>query len=105
VKITKTRLTLLALANLTLPIASQAATESDAMKACAAAFVQKLEESRQTKLRMKVGEDFAKSDLVLIQRSTMFRMTAYEADGKNTYAKAECYVTPNARVTAIRNVF
>ena len=106
-KFANTRLKLLALSVTTLPVASQAATEADGLEACASAFVEKLEDTRQTRLVMRIADDAAGKTSYspsLDRLWTKFELTAYGAGEKQVYARADCYVNAQAEVTSIRNV-
>jgi len=102
-KIRKSLLIASAIPVLSLPIASQAATDKDAMEACSQALVEHIEETRGTVVKLKIANlDAARS--MRLDGSLIYHLDARVTDSNEVVARADCVVNRYARVKDLRTL-
>ena len=86
-----------------MPVASQAATGKDAMEACSRAFVEYMEESRGTRIKLEIGNLDSASDRRL-RTLLIYHLDARSSDSEQVVARADCTVNRHARVKNLRSL-
>ncbi|MGI9203819.1 MAG: hypothetical protein ACR2Q3_07395 [Woeseiaceae bacterium] len=89
-----------AMAVLLQPFASQAATDKDAVQACAKALADTIELSQGAPLSVRIDEESSDSTQKLKHRN-VYHLNAVAPGSTDIVARADCFVNRKAQVTSL----
>jgi hypothetical protein len=82
---------------------SNAATESDALRACSASLTEKFEARQDSEISTHVDESGIRSGRHL-RGTTVFHIDVYNGKSREVIARADCYVNRRGHVTSLRTL-
>lgn len=103
-RLSRTFAATISLAAVLVPFSLRAATEAQAVEACAEALAQKVSQSYSRKIGARIDKNSSLSSTVLRSRLTVFHVDAIASAGGSIVARADCFVNKKGEVSRIRTL-